>query len=157
MINYKRTVSLKAFYWRAWIHGWIWGANVIGAAMLVYFLFGCASPEILGSSKKPDTFSTGPMAVEYLNHSTTASWGIVNVVASGFTREAYRLWVSTDSRSQERGSGVWLVPSGDTTPIEVTFTRDKSGAEDRVMILIENDFEERDPEYSRATVEVRYQ
>ena len=119
-----------------------------------FFLAGC---EILPSSNQPATYGSGPMAIEYLQHDTTPSWGIVDINVTGFTRGAYRIWVSTKSRSQRNGSGAWFVPSGSLTPVEVTFKRDRSGAPDVVTIMLENDFDEAAPEYSRAVIEVLYQ
>lgn len=121
------------------------------------FMFLAAGCEILPSSKQPASYGSGPMSIEYLQHSTTPSWGIVDINVSGFTRGAYHLWVKTESRSQTNGLGSWFVPSGSLTPVEVLFKRDRSGAPDLVTIVIENDFDATAPEYSRAVLEVTYQ
>ncbi len=146
----EETLTTKT-YWRAWRFGWMWGA----ICMLAYCLFaGC---EILPSSKPLASYGTGPMAIEYLQHSTTATRGIVVIEVAGFTRGAYHLWVQTRSRSQTNGPGAWLTPSGSVTTVEVLFVRDRSGAPDVVTIVIQNDFDAMAPEYSRAVIEVSYQ
>ena len=133
-----------------WI-GYVWGLMVVG---MMFLAAGC---EILPSSKPPASYGSGPMAIEYLQHHITATRGIVDVNVSGFTRGAYHLWVQTRSRSQTNGPGSWVTPSGSVTTGEIKFRRDKSGAPDVVTIMLENDFNEGDPEYSRAVIEVSYQ
>ncbi len=130
------------------------GLLAIALAATLILLAGC---EILPSSRAPASYGTGPMAIKYLQHSTTATRGIVVIEVAGFTQEAYHLSVQTKSRSQSNGPGAWFVPYGKLTTIEVMFRRDQSGAPDVVTIMLENDFDELAPEYSRAVIEVTYQ
>ena len=138
----------QGIYWGMSI-GMFFGL-VVGIAILLFI-----SCEILPSGKPPSSF--GSMSIEYLQHRTTATRGIVDVNVAGFTLNAYRLWVQTASHSQVNGPGPWFVPSGRLTPVEVRFSRNKTGAPDTVTIMVENDFDKTDSEYSWATIEVSYQ
>lgn len=138
----------QGIYW-----GFLLGLGLVVGIAILFF----ASCEILPSANSPESFGFGPMSIQYVHHRTTVARGVVDVSITGFTQGAYRLWVQTGSLSQINSPGQWFVPSGDSTPIEVRFSRDKSGATDTVTIMVENDFDETASEYSRATIEVSYQ
>lgn len=117
---------------------------------------GCNWDGFLGGDVDSGPYGQGEIDVKLLSTRDARNVTFLSIEVEGFTQRVYWIDIVTANGSKSHGrSSIWA--TGDATAFEVAFNRDLSGQPDMVMLIVRNDFDPDDKQFSEKIFEYQYQ